>query len=70
MMYLIIVYYATRFINGTLDTNFIRRSVVERVFNKRVSKEVYKRVVYYARSTVCTTKMNNTNITRNFFIQR
>jgi hypothetical protein len=37
-----IVYYATRAINGTLDTSFIRqeRWVGERVFNKRVSKEV------------------------------
>jgi hypothetical protein len=69
MMCLIIVYYGTRLINDTLDTNFIRRSVVERVLNKRVSREVYKRVAYNA-STFSTTKMNNANITRNFFIQR
>jgi uncharacterized membrane protein YqgA involved in biofilm formation len=31
----LIVYYVTRFINGTLITSFIR---LERVFNKRVSK--------------------------------
>jgi hypothetical protein len=35
-----VVYYATRFINDTLDTS-------GRVFNKRVSREVYKRVAYY-----------------------
>jgi hypothetical protein len=36
------LYYTTTFINGTLDTSFIRheRSVAERVFNKRVSREV------------------------------
>jgi hypothetical protein len=49
------MYYATRFINGTLDTSFIRheRGVVERVFHKRVStrREVYKRVAYCTFST-------------------
>jgi hypothetical protein len=63
-----VVYYATRFINDTLDTSLIRheRSVVERVFNKRVSREVYKRAALY----FFYDQMNNVNITRNFFIQR
>jgi hypothetical protein len=72
LMYLFllhIVYYATRFINGTLDTSFIRqeRNVAERVFHKRVSKEVYKTscILYYFYD-----QMNNANITYNFFIQR
>jgi hypothetical protein len=49
----LILYYVTRFINGTLVTSFIR---LERVFNKRVSREVYKRIAYYTFSTSKLTK--------------
>jgi hypothetical protein len=49
------VYYATRFISGTLDTSFIRhkRSVAKRVFNKRVLEEL-DTILFYD-------QMDNTN---------
>jgi hypothetical protein len=62
-MLIIIVYYATRFINGTLDTRFkLGTSEAKRVFNKQVSREVYKRVEYY---TFSTTKLTNGTHKRN-----
>jgi hypothetical protein len=62
-MLIIIVYYATRFINGTLDRRFkLGTSEAKRVFNKQVSREVYKRVEYY---TFSTTKLTNGTHKRN-----
>jgi hypothetical protein len=50
---MIIVYYATSFMNAFLVTSFIMHecSVPKRMFNKTV----YKRVAYY---TFCTTNIN------------